>query len=184
MLTVLSWACNVLIPLIRDLNPDGYQLGSNRHYQKGCTRPEPLPAYRRQRKAPGVDSPTDRAFVRLKGKRVYLGHDDSPESRKKYAELTAELQPPEPVGKYEPQGSKVTVAEVVVMFLEYAEDFYFGRDGKPSPDYDHYRGAVRILTELCLDNSANRFGPKKLKDARELMIDEGWTDVDGRLMMV
>lgn len=98
--------------------------------------------------------------------------------------MTAELQPPEPVGKYEPQGSKVTVAEVVVMFLEYAEDFYVGRNDKPTPEYNHYRGAARILTELCLDISANRFGPKKLKEARELMIDEGWTDVDGRLMMV
>ena len=46
------------------------------------------PAYRRQRKNSGHDI----AFVRLNGKRIYLGAYDSPESHARYHQLVAEWE--------------------------------------------------------------------------------------------
>jgi hypothetical protein len=82
-----------------------------------------VPAYRRQRDTNGAD----RAFVRLGGRRIFLGPSGSPESREAYARTIAEWSAGRSfwVGR---KTDRLTVTELVVRFMEHA-DRYYGTDG-------------------------------------------------------
>jgi hypothetical protein len=76
------------------------------------------PAYRRQHKKSG----TDPAFVRLDGKRVYLGTYDSPESRARYHQIIAEWEMSSRLLPSPPE--RITVAQVASQYLTWAKTYY------------------------------------------------------------
>ncbi len=125
-----------------------------------------VPKYRRQRRKGRQDS----AFVEIDGKRHYLGRYDSLESRKRYAELIAGEKPKSP----EPDAGPVTVNRILIEFLKHAEGYYRGRDNKPTAEFTHYKSVARMLRKHGHE-SAERFGPRKLKAIRETMVQRGWT---------
>ena len=129
--------------------------------------------------------PTGQAYVRfLDGlggrKTVYLGPYDSPESRREYARIVAELAAtPGPAAVRTPAepaaGHSVTVNEVLLAFWRHAERHYRRPDGTPTDELAQYRQTFRLVKELYGHTPATEFGPRALKSLRQRMIDVGWT---------
>ena len=62
------------------------------------------------------------------------------------------------------------VSEVLVKYLEYAENYYSGGNSS-SKEFRAMVDAVAPLNELYGDATANEFGPLKLKAIRQHLID-------------
>jgi integrase len=135
--------------------------------------------------------PTGLAYVKVNGKRRYIGPYGSQESRAAYDRLIAELkadraaeQPvtpprskprPAPRPQYVPPPPKpIPISEVVLKFFEYAERYYV-KDGEPTGEHRVIRCALRPLLDLYGSENAAEFGPLKLKRVREEMIRRDWT---------
>lgn len=132
-----------------------------------CTLPD---------KAPGVPSyrlhkPSGKAVVTLSGRDFYLGPHGSPESRARYDRMIAEWlangrrlparadAPPTPA---EP----LSVAEVVLRYLEHAERKYAGRRNFADL-MARFKAVLRPLREHYGLIAAERFGPRTFKLLRE-----------------
>jgi len=96
------------------------------------------------------------AFVRINGKRIYLGKYGSPEARQNYARCMAEWaiaadnpgQPPLVTGS-------ISVDTLIIAFLDHAE--------KNSPKhYYEYRIASKVLLQLYSGTTVDSFSPKCL----------------------
>ena len=124
--------------------------------------------------------PTGQAYCRVRqpdGNRrhVYLGPYDSPESRRRYRGILADLDalqagaPAEP-----PQESETDIAELVARFLLWAEPYYCKPDGTPTREFPNIRMAVRPLLRLYQDELVQDFTPGKLRRTRDEMVAIGW----------
>jgi integrase len=105
---------------------------------------------------------------------LWLGPFGSPESRKEYRRVLAELEANG--GRYplKEQGvvaTGLTVAELSLRFWKYAEGYYRLTDGSPSGELDHFEYALKPLVDLYGQTLADEFGPLKLKAVRQRMID-------------
>ena len=127
-----------------------------------------IPAYCRQREK----GRTDRACVKIDGKKITLGIYDSPESRQKYAELIGNLG-----NSATPDASKEltapTVNEVLTSYLEYAQKYYRQPDGSMHAHYSSFMSLSRYLRRIAGETLVSDFGPKRLKEVRQAMIDDG-----------
>lgn len=128
--------------------------------------------------------PSGRAYVRLPDgsggrKTVYLGVYDSDESRREYARLIAEItarpQPTPATQIVRETGRPVTVNEVMLRFLQFADGHYRRADGTPTNEVAQYRQTFRVLRELFGRVLATEFGPSSLKTLRQRMIDLRWS---------
>ena len=146
-----------------------------------------LPKYARQ-KSSGL------AYVKINGKRRYLGPYDSPESRTAYDRLIAELvadrsaaenpaPSPKPRPKLKPASRPqyvappprpIPISEVVLRYFEHAEAYY-RKNGEPTGEHKVIRCALRPFLDLYGSECAAEFGPLKLKKVREEMIRRDWT---------
>jgi len=113
----------------------------------------------------GPHSPSGKAYCWVDGKQKYLpGQFGSPESVAAYRRLLASL-----TGKRAmPDSDQCTVAELF--------DFWFGEhEGKiPNKKYSHYcQCAVAILDAGHAGSLASDFGPRKLIEVRDLLIEKG-----------
>lgn len=132
------------------------------------TRPPKKPQYCRQRNK----GRADRAYVRIDGKTIWLGVYGSPESRRRYEDLTSgdTSAPPPPA-----TDTVTTVAMVMAAYLEFAQGYYRHLDGTPGREFATIRGALRFVRKNCSDLPAKDFGPRKLKEIRKAMVDNGYT---------
>lgn len=120
---------------------------------------------------------------KISGKRrdIMLGEYESPESRIAYAEAIAQWErdgrvldnspKPEPI-----RHDETTVAEVMLDWWEGVLKRYAVADPEgrlPSHLYS-YRVVVRLVRATCGNLPASRFGPKRLQEVRQAMVDEGW----------
>jgi len=121
------------------------------------------PKYCRQKRK---DLP-DRAYVWSRGKKVYLGEYGTEQSRAEYAELIVEVpgDPPLP----EPTSDNPTVSELLVLFLRWASSYYDARE------YGHFMTIAGWLRDHAGKTKAKEFGPRRLKEIRQAMIEHGWT---------
>ena len=109
-----------------------------------------------------------------KRREIDLGPYGSPESRKEYQRVLAEL---EAAGGYHPVRedgkvrSDLTVAELLKRFWAHAEDYYRLADSSPSRERDHYKWALGPVLDLYADTPAREFGPLALKAVRQRMLD-------------
>ena len=99
------------------------------------------PAYRCQKKKSGQCL----AFVRLDGKRIYLGTYDSPESRGRYHQLIAEW---ERAGRLLPTPpARITVVEISHLYHAWAKTYYV-KHGRTTSEPENIILAFRPLLEL------------------------------------
>jgi integrase len=113
---------------------------------------------------------TDRAGTRQF--RMLPGAFDSDESRAAFATLLLELEaaPHQPPAA-EPTG--VSMAEVLLAYLDHAERHYRGPDGRPTSEFRECKLVVRTLRELYAETPAAKFGPLCLKAARQAWVGAG-----------
>jgi integrase len=123
-----------------------------------------IPKYRKH--------PNGQAFVKViavnNGQPLYLGRYNSPESKKRYANLLDQLDAGVEVNRDGPYNSRKTIAEVVVRFLPYAEGHYT-RGNELSAEYNSVKHALKPLLQLFGDTLASEFGPRKLKEIQRHM---------------
>jgi integrase len=121
-----------------------------------------------------LHKPSGQARIRLNGNDIYLGKYDSPESRQEYARIVAELSNPQSTSKSALPGPGRTVNEILVTFVEHAEEHYRRPDGSHTNELKEYRLAIRPLRELYGHTQAANFGPVALRAVRDKMIGKGW----------
>ncbi|MEZ6102652.1 MAG: hypothetical protein R3E01_27235 [Pirellulaceae bacterium] len=132
-------------------------------------RPNRVPSYL-------LHKPSGQARVRINGVDVHLGSYNRPESFTKYRELVAKYPTPES-RRIVLSDDAICVAELVAKYVEFAAEYYHrNRD-------EHYRikSAITPLLELYGDLPVSDFSPKKLKTARQHIIDTGLSRNANRL---
>ena len=97
------------------------------------------------------------AFVRINGKRIYLGKFGSPEAKQNYARCVAEWATANAgaPGQPTPAIGSITVDSLAIAFLDYMQE----------SGYAHYHGcrsAVKILLQLYSGITVDSFSPKCL----------------------
>jgi integrase len=129
-----------------------------------------VPPYCRQRET----SRPDRAFVRIDGKKIFLGRHGSPKSKAKYAEVIA--NPAEGHSSLVPLTAS-TIPELILSYLKFASSYYCKPDGSLAREYEHVFEALKYLRRQDDETVACEFGPKRLKLIRQIMIDKGLSRV-------
>jgi len=97
---------------------------------------------------------------------------DTKESRAAYATLLLELN----AAPHRPAVADTdgfTVAEVLLAFLDHAEQHYRTPDGKPTSEIYEVRVVIRVLRELYANTPVSEFGPLCVKAARQRWVNEG-----------
>jgi hypothetical protein len=140
-------------------------------------RKQHVPSLRRHK-------PSGLGVVTLNGKDHYLGRwpagrrEPPPDVRQAYDRLLSDWlengrrlaapaeAPPAPTGC----AGGLTVAEVIARFWTHAERYYRYPDGRPTNELSDYRYSLRPLNHLYGALPARKFGPRKLKAVRRLMV--------------
>jgi integrase len=113
----------------------------------------------------------NKAKVIIDGKTVYLdGAYDSEESRAHYDRLIAELLT-KPTNR--PDLVNVTIARLAISYVDHAKGYY-QKDGKPTPENGQIKAALKPLIALFRNVPVGSFGPLRLKQVREKMLNAGW----------
>ena len=103
--------------------------------------------------------------------RLLPGAFDSPESRSAFAALLLEIDAaPHRLQAADPG---LTLAELLLAYLEHAERHYRTPDGKPTSEVYEVKLVVRALRELYADTPVVEFGPLCVKAARLKWVNEG-----------
>ena len=97
------------------------------------------------------------------------GAFDSPESRTAFARLQLELETSPAATVANP--AALVMAELLVAYLEHAEQHYRGPDGKPTSTLHEVKIVLRTVRELYAALPVTEFGPLKLKAVRQKWIE-------------
>lgn len=100
----------------------------------------------------------DRAYIKLNGRRVYLGPWGSPKAEQAYRRILA--------GAGHERPAVTTVADLTNRWFVHAREHY----GEHSSEYGNFIHALRPLTALYGDSPVDQFGPSALKHVRTAMI--------------
>ena len=103
------------------------------------------------------------AAVYLNGDRVFLGLYGSPESKKEYARIVAEIQS-DPTFLLPKREKGVTLDEVAAAYLGYAKKRF------DKSHYENYRVALQFALDIYGHLPVDEFPPLKLKTIREEVI--------------
>jgi hypothetical protein len=107
--------------------------------------------------------PTDQAYVRFKGKTIYLGRFGSEESKERYARLKAEWLVSKHTETFRPSYSGgLTMAEVALAYLDHAERYYAA-----STEYANLKLDVRPMSQLYGTLPAREFGVVQFRAVRD-----------------
>jgi len=130
-----------------------------------CRFTHKLPKY-------SLHKPSGQARVKHGGKCYYLGKHGSQESHEAYARFVANL--PKPVDVTIVAGASLLVGEAVLKYLAHCQGYYV-RDGVPTGEATTIKSALRPLVKRFATLPVDEFGPRRLKEVREDMIELGWT---------
>ncbi|HJN09844.1 MAG: site-specific integrase [Pirellulaceae bacterium] len=133
---------------------------------------------RRKPPAYTLHKPSGQARVRINGKDHYLGPHNSPQSHHRYARLIAEWSAAAPKLRELEQTSaldRLTVAELTISYVEFANGYYVNPDGTPSTELGCMIDAMRPLGQLYGISLVRDFGPLALKAVREHYVTLGWS---------
>lgn len=114
----------------------------------------------------------DQAYVKLGGRRRYLGEYDSPESRQKFRRVVAEWEANGACPDLDDVGG-LTIVELSAAFWQHAQGYYVTPGGEPSSEQGHFKRVLSLLVEYYGYVEVQKFGPKALKALREKIIDRG-----------
>lgn len=107
------------------------------------------------------------AYVKIDGRRHYLGKHGSEDSKARYRELVNEwetrIDPEAPVD--------LTIGELALLYVEHAKRYYV-KDGRQTSEVQCITAAVRFLMPWRTLH-VSRFNPRMLKAARDEMIRAG-----------
>jgi len=130
-----------------------------------------LPSYLRhlqsgRARAVWTDSTGTRRF------KLLPGAFNSKESRAAFAKLLLELDacPHRPPAADQ---DGIAVAEVLLAYLDHAEQHYRTVDGKPTSEIYEVRVVIRAVRELYADTPVAEFGPLCVKTARQRWVNDG-----------
>lgn len=116
-----------------------------------------------------LHKPTGLARVRVDGKDHYLGKWGSAEAQRAYDDLIRAW-----VLKHGDVSSHLLmVDELCIRFTDWAAEYYRRPDGTPTTEPGNIRVAMRSLIRLHGRTRVLDFGPLKLKEVRQAMIDAG-----------
>jgi integrase len=117
--------------------------------------------------------PSGKAYCRVGGKCIYLGDFDTPESRRAYARILAELAAaPLPSSTSQKAIGKITVVEICAAYLDHCQGYY-RKNGSISPHVGVVKLSLRPLKELYQDTPAVEFGPRALKSLQNHLVEKG-----------
>ena len=110
-------------------------------------------------------------FVELSGRRIYCGKLDEPATVAKANRLVEEWLA---TGRRLPRDpEQITVVEIPVRFMEFADGHYRRADGSKTCEIKHYRSTLKTVRGLYGDTTASAFGPKQLNTVREAIVQRG-----------
>jgi integrase len=118
-----------------------------------------------------LHKPSGRAYVRIRGKVVYVGEYGSADSKQEYGRLIAELAVTTSI-PLPTAGSQITITEVCAAYWTYAEGYYT-KGGQPTSTLNGIRRSLHFLRGLYGSTPANEFGPVALKAVRGQMLGSG-----------
>jgi integrase len=124
-----------------------------------------LPTYRRH--------PNGQAFYEHNGKRTYLGKFDSPESRKLYAQVVAQIAAGG-VGAIAETTAEhdASIDELILPYLDWATRYY-SVDGEPSKEFTGVTSAMKMLSKFAGETEGRSFGPRLLVSFQNHLVSAG-----------
>ena len=111
---------------------------------------------------------TGQARVRIDGKSIYLGEYGSEESRRRYDEVVTDYMK----GTLNVSFHKLTISQLSIAYVKHAKSYYV-KNGRITSEVSNIQVALRPLVKLHGKGLVAEFGPTKLKQVRELMIQNG-----------
>lgn len=121
------------------------------------------------------------ALVEWQGQRKYLGVYGSPESREAFRRFCARgEQPLDPEADLDTiTPGECTVAELVIVYLRWAQRYYADHSGATSREYQALVAASRPLVKVAGAELIDLFRPRDLRRTRDEMIAMGWSTAFG-----
>jgi integrase len=108
------------------------------------------------------------AFSRVKGKNVYFGIHGSPESLARYDDFKREWL----LQHGDVHRIQLTVDELALLYISYAENYY-RKNGEPTSEVSCVQTALRFVVREFGTCRVLEFGPIKLKQVRQAMMEHG-----------
>lgn len=132
----------------------------------------------------GLHGKSGLARTTVNGKRVLLGVFGAPESKAAYDKIIADWEAAH-VERRPTVNTEFTLSRLAVLFLKHAEVEY-RRDGKPTGETANYRQALQSMNNLFHGVRVIDFGPKKLKQLQQALVDEGLAQqtINGRIRRI
>jgi integrase len=132
----------------------------------------------------GLHSASGKARTTVNGKRVYLGEYNSPESKAAFEKIIADWEAAHAERK-PTVNVELTVTRLAVLFLQHAEVEY-RREGKPTGETANFRHALQAMNHLFHGVRVIDFGPKKLKQLQQQLVDDGLAQqtINGRIRRI
>ncbi|MHC4554729.1 MAG: hypothetical protein ACYSUS_05450, partial [Planctomycetota bacterium] len=72
------------------------------------------------------------------------------------------------------KGEVKIIPDLVHAYMEFARSYYVGPQGKPTREPKDIRYALAVLLDCFPALGVDEFGPLRLKEVREAMIDKNW----------
>jgi integrase len=108
------------------------------------------------------------AYVKIDGRRIYLGSHNSTESKRRYSEEIDRWRELQECGRL----PDIRVGELILIYLEKHVRRHYVKTGRPTSEQFVVQAALRFLAKhrhvLCAD-----FGPRLLKDVRADIVRSG-----------
>lgn len=111
------------------------------------------------------------ARTTFNGKRIYLGEYNSPESKAAFEKIMSDWEEAH-AERRTTVSVELTVSRLAVLFLQHAEKEY-RRDGVPTGETNNFRHALQSMNNLFHGVRVIDFGPKKLKQLQQQMVNDG-----------
>jgi len=109
---------------------------------------------------------TDQAYVRINGRFIYLGPDDSEERREAYRRIVAEWTITGLAPSEEGEEAGITIVELMVQYWQHVEKHY-RKNGQPTAEQDSIRSALRRLKMLYGSTQVIAFTPGNMRNVRK-----------------
>jgi integrase len=103
---------------------------------------------------------------------VLLGEHGTPASRAEYGRVIAEWEAAGRQLQVQKSQSQVrlTIAELLLRYFQWADVYYVDPDGQPSRELDNLKDALRPLRQLYAHSEASTFGPLSLRALQDHLI--------------